>query len=66
MGPTSSLDGLGVVRDETVKGVGCGVKDCKYHGAGNSCTASHINVENERARRKAETFCSTFMSKNDG
>lgn len=37
--------------------IDCCVKDCKYHTAADQCTASHINVSNEDAQRKAETFC---------
>ena len=43
--------------------VGCNVKDCKYHSPENICRASHINVQNENAQRKSETFCSTFECK---
>lgn len=54
---------------ERLRGVGCGVTGCKYNGchqgAGNTCCASHIHVQNESAVRKAETFCSTFEPKSN-
>jgi len=43
--------------------IGCNVKDCKYHSPENLCHASRINVQNEKAQRKSETFCSTFESR---
>lgn len=50
-----------------LQGVGCDVTGCKFngvhHGTGCTCCASHINVRNENAMRKAETFCSTFEPK---
>ena len=46
-----------------VQNVGCNVRDCKHHSATNICTASHIDVKNESAQRKAETFCGTFAPK---
>ena len=45
--------------------VGCDVIGCKYHTAGNCCSASHINVQNESAQRKGETYCSTFSPKSN-
>lgn len=47
----------------SVQYVGCNVKDCKYHSSENLCKATHINVQNEQAQRKSETFCSTFESR---
>ena len=44
-----------------VRGVGCDVKNCKYHnGLDNCCTADHIDVQNKSAVAKAETYCGTF------
>lgn len=43
--------------------VNCGVSGCKYHTSGNYCSATNIDVQNENAVRKAETFCSTFAPK---
>ena len=44
-----------------VKGVGCDVKNCKYHDhVGNCCVASHIDVQNKSAVNMAETYCGTF------
>lgn len=49
---------------DCVAGVGCDVSGCKYNdGQKNSCTASHIRVENKSASKKAETFCDTFAPK---
>ena len=45
---------------DKLNGVSCCVADCKYHGAANACCANSIDVQNENAHRKAETFCSTF------
>ena len=52
-----------MTRQGCVQNVGCNVKDCKYHGAADACMASHIDVKNESAQRKAETFCGTFAPK---
>ena len=47
-----------------VKGVGCGVKNCRYNDSVDGrCTASHIDVQNRTALNKAETFCDTFEAK---
>ena len=46
-----------------VQNVGCTVKDCKYHSSLDMCNAKHINVSNENAQRKADTFCATFENK---
>ena len=43
-----------------ISGVRCQVENCSYHGAGNVCTAGKIDVRNEDALTKAETFCGTF------
>ena len=50
---------------KTVQNVGCTVKDCIYHTRSDVCTASQIHVSNEKAQRKAETFCSTFENKEE-
>lgn len=50
--------------EKHLPGVGCDVTTCKFNGtrcgAGMTCCAEHINVRNESALRKAETFCGTF------
>jgi hypothetical protein len=38
----------------------CSVEACKHHAKGDVCTATHIDVKNEAAVTKAETFCGTF------
>ena len=43
-----------------ISGVCCQVECCKHHAEGDVCTASHIDVKNESAVTKAETFCGTF------
>ncbi len=43
-----------------LSGVKCQVTNCKYHTAENCCSAQRIQVQNENAQQKAETFCSTF------
>ncbi len=45
---------------ECINRVGCNVQSCTYNKMGCECTASKIDVANEKAERKAETFCSTF------
>lgn len=45
---------------ECIRGVSCDVENCAYHDAGNICTAASIDVKNESAVTKAETFCGTF------
>ena len=49
--------------DGTLPDVACGVTDCKYHSGSKHCAAKGINVQNESAHQKADTFCSTFVSK---
>ena len=51
------------MNEKTNGKIDCCVKDCKYHAAAHQCTASHINVANEDAQRKAETFCATFENR---
>ncbi|MGE4352674.1 MAG: DUF1540 domain-containing protein [Oscillospiraceae bacterium] len=46
-----------------ITGVGCSVCNCTHHTEDGHCSASRINVQNESALRKAETFCSTFAPK---
>lgn len=46
-----------------INGVSCGVTSCIHHVNGNCCNAEHINVANENAEMKVETFCSTFAPK---
>lgn len=41
-------------------GVYCQVENCRHHAAGDMCTADSIDVKNEQALTKAETFCGTF------
>ena len=43
-----------------ISGVNCQVENCQYHTTGNLCTAAGIDVKNETAHTKAETFCGTF------
>ena len=47
-------------RENCIRGVRCNVESCMHHGAGNVCTAAAIDVRNENALTKAETFCGTF------
>ena len=47
-------------RESCIRGVRCHVENCMHHGAGNVCTAAAIDVRNENALTKAETFCGTF------
>ncbi len=44
----------------SISGVCCSVESCKYHAMGNACTASHIDVKDESASEKQETFCGTY------
>jgi hypothetical protein len=46
---------------DTLPGVACGVASCKYHGTSDCCNAHGITVQNDKAQRKGETFCSTFI-----
>ncbi|MEG0777577.1 MAG: DUF1540 domain-containing protein [Oscillospiraceae bacterium] len=48
---------------QCINGVDCHVTGCAYHTAGDCCCASEIKVANEKALKKAETFCSTFSPK---
>jgi hypothetical protein len=45
---------------EKLKGVGCGVVNCKFHSSDNYCHADQIKIESQNAMKKAETFCGTF------
>lgn len=45
---------------ECISGVCCNVENCVHHAHGDVCTAGHINVKNDSAVTKAETFCGTF------
>ena len=45
---------------ETIPGVGCDVTNCKYNTIDRHCSADKINVENNKAVTKGETYCSTF------
>ncbi len=51
---------------DKLRGVDCGVVNCKYHCQDDSCTARSISVENRRAMNKAETFCGTFSTRSEG
>lgn len=43
--------------------VDCNVCTCVYNCDDHYCKADHIQVANDKAERKAETFCSTFAPK---
>ena len=43
-----------------IPGVRCNVESCRHHAGGDLCTAGHIDVRNDTALTKAETFCGTF------
>ena len=45
---------------ECISGVCCHVENCTYHTKGDMCSAGSIDVKNENALTKAETFCGTF------
>lgn len=40
--------------------VQCDVTGCKYNTVDCKCCAEHIQVQNEKACTKGETYCSTF------
>ena len=46
-------------RDQ-ITGVGCDVTNCKHNTIDSKCSASHIDVQNDRATTKSETYCATF------
>ena len=48
-----------ISRDQ-ITGVGCDVTNCKYNTIDSKCSASHIDVQNDRATTKSETYCATF------
>lgn len=50
---------------DTIEGVGCDVETCVYNSDGKRCHAGHIQVQNDRARSKGETFCDTFTQKSN-
>ena len=43
-----------------IQGVSCQVENCRHHKPGDHCAAQRIDVKNESALTKAETFCGTF------
>ena len=43
-----------------LSGVSCQVENCRHHAEGDMCMARQIDVKNETALTKAETFCGTF------
>lgn len=45
---------------DIIYGVGCDVTGCKFNTLDCKCSADRINVKNERANTKGETYCSTF------
>lgn len=47
-------------RLDCISGVCCNVENCIHHAKGDVCTADRIDVKNEAALTKAETFCGTF------
>ena len=49
--------------NETIRGVGCDVVSCRYHGKDNCCCAGCIQVGSTNAIRKGETYCGTFEPK---
>lgn len=46
-----------------ITNVGCNVHSCSFNTEDHYCSAQRIDVENDRAQRKAETFCATFSAK---
>ncbi len=48
---------------ECINRVGCNVQSCAHNTEGCYCIAEKIDVANEKAERKAETFCATFAPK---
>ncbi len=48
---------------DPIQGVGCNVENCAYNESGKECHAEHIQVRNDQAHTKSETFCSTFTKK---
>ena len=46
--------------EECNPGVCCHVENCVYHTMSDMCSADSIDVKNESAMTKAETFCGTF------
>lgn len=44
----------------TIEGVCCSVESCRYHSRGNCCTAAHIDVRDESASERSQTFCGTY------
>ena len=54
------------ISENTITSVGCCVSTCSYNTSDKHCSAQRIDVANENAERKAETFCSTFKAKDCG
>lgn len=48
-----------------ITSVGCQVTSCTYNTPDRHCSARRIDVENEKAEKKKETFCATFESKDE-
>lgn len=43
-----------------INGVCCHVCNCVHHTQTDCCDAQKIDVANDKAQQKGETFCSTF------
>ena len=43
-----------------IKGISCVVKNCVHHDSSDCCTADHIEVGNQSAKKTTETNCCTF------
>jgi len=48
---------------QPLNGVKCVVNTCEYHGSGDYCFASQIEVQPRNARDSEETDCATFVPK---
>ena len=49
------------IMSEILKGVDCTVEECKYHSAGNKCTAGNIVVNGKNSKTSCDTECQTFI-----
>lgn len=53
-------------QNNCINRVGCNVCSCVHNCDEHYCNAERIDVANEKAERKAETFCATFAPRGSG
>lgn len=55
------MEGRVEKKNDYLNGIHCSVNTCYYHGKGDHCFASHIDVEPKNADNSEITDCATFV-----